>query len=162
MQFERSTGKIRQISLTSLIDVVFLLLFFFMLTTSFVRSESMELSFPAAREVKPKGGVAGGIQIFIYDDERIFLGLEELPIDDLKAQLRLLLFKEPDKGILLLSAEKVTVQRLVNVMDDIYLMGGKNVSVARWDPAQGGPVVTEPEALPMPETDLPAAGGLRR
>lgn len=138
MQFERSTGKIRQISLTSLIDVVFLLLFFFMLTTSFVRTESMELSFPSAGEVKD-AAAGGGLQIFVYDDERIFLGNEEMPIEDLKAQLRLLLFKEPDRSILLLSADKVTVQRLVNVMDDIYLMGGKNVAVAKWDPALGGP-----------------------
>lgn len=140
MHFERNTEKIRQISLTSLIDIVFLLLFFFMLTTSFVRTESMELSFPGAGEVNKKVA-EGGLRIFLYDDNRTFLEDAEMPVDELKAQLRLLLFKQPDRGILLLSGERVTVQRLVNVMDDIYLVGGKNVSVAQWDPAQGGPQV---------------------
>lgn len=145
MQFERSTEKIRQISLTSLIDIVFLLLFFFMLTTNFVRTESMELSFPQSGEVKTKLADKGGIRIFLQDDERIFLENDELPIDDLKAQLRLLLFKEPDRSILLLSSDEVTVQRLVNVMDDVYLMGGKNISVAQWDPADGGPRIAAAE-----------------
>lgn len=145
MQFERSAGNRRQIGMTSLIDVVFILLFFFMLTTSFVRTESMELSFPKSGEVKQKAA-AGGIQIFLLDDERIFLGEKEMPVNDLKSELRLMLFNEPDRSILLLSAEKVTVQRLVNVMDDVYLMGGKNVAVAQWNPAEGGPDVSVPAA----------------
>ncbi len=144
LHFERIAGNRRPIGLTSLIDVVFILLFFFMLTTSFVRTESMELTFPRSAEVKEKVAAAGGIQIFLFDDQRIFLGEKEMPIDDLKSELRLMLFNEPDRSILLLSAEKVSVQRLVNVMDDVYLMGGKNVAVAQWDPALGGPDVTVP------------------
>lgn len=143
MEFERSAANRRPIGLTSLIDVVFILLFFFMLTTSFVRTESMELSFPRSTEVKEKVA-AGGIQIFLFDDNRIFLGEKEMSIDDLKSELRLMLFNEPARSILLLSADKVSVQRLVNVMDDVYLMGGKNVAVAQWDPAKGGPNVEEP------------------
>lgn len=149
MNFDRIAGNRRPVGLTSLIDVVFILLFFFMLTTSFVRTESMELSFPRTAEVKEKVA-AGGIQIFLYDDERIFLGEKEMPVDDLKSELRLMLFNEPARSILLLSAEKVTVQRLVNVMDDVYLMGGKNVAVAQWDPAQGGPSIEAPVAVEVP------------
>ncbi|MBM3617931.1 MAG: biopolymer transporter ExbD, partial [Alphaproteobacteria bacterium] len=60
MHFERIAGNRRPIGLTSLIDVVFILLFFFMLTTSFVRTESMELTFPRSAEVKEKVAAAGG------------------------------------------------------------------------------------------------------
>lgn len=145
MQFERSTKKPRQIGLTPLIDVVFLLIIFFMLSTSFIKTESMELSFPSGQQVKstPKSA----IRIFVYNDERIFLGENEMTIPDLKTQLRLLLFKDPERSILLLSGAKASVQRLVSVMDDVYLMGGRNVSVAEW--TSGGPVVTE-EADPQP------------
>lgn len=139
MQFERTTKKPRQLGLTPLIDVVFLLLFFFMLSTSFIKTESMELSFPSGQEVKETPQAA--LRIFIHDDNRIFLDEDEMSLADLKAQLRLLLFKDPDRTILLLSGKKVSVQRLVSIMDDIYLMGGRNVSVAEW--LGGGPVIAD-------------------
>lgn len=139
MQFERTTRKPRQIGLTPLIDVVFLLIIFFMLSTSFIKTESMEMSFPGAQVVNEKPKSA--IQIFVHDDERLFLGEEEVSVADLKAQLRLLLFKDPDRSVLVLTADGVTVQRLVSIMDDVYLMGGRNVSVANWK--NGGPVVAD-------------------
>lgn len=142
MEFQRTARKPRQIGLTPLIDVVFLLIIFFMLSTSFIKTESMEMSFPGAKEVKETPSSA--IRIFVHDDARLFLGNDELSTVDLKAQLRLLLFKDPDRSILVLTGEKVSVQRLVSIMDDVYLMGGRNVSVADWE--SGGPKVK-----PLPE-----------
>lgn len=150
MQFERVTRKPRQIGLTPLIDVVFLLIIFFMLSTSFIKTESMEMSLPQGQEVQASPPEA--IRIFIHDDERLFLGNEEMTTEDLKAQMRLLLFKDPERSVLLLSGEKVTVQRLVSIMDDVYLMGGRNVSVADW--TSGGPKVREP-AIPTKEEAAP-------
>lgn len=142
MEFQRTARKPRQIGLTPLIDVVFLLIIFFMLSTSFIKTESMEMSFPGAQEVKETPSSA--IRIFVHDDSRLFLGNDEMSTVDLKTQLRLLLFQDPDRSILVLTGDKVSVQRLVSIMDDVYLMGGRNVSVADWE--SGGPKVT-----PLPE-----------
>lgn len=144
MEFQRTARKPRQIGLTPLIDVVFLLIIFFMLSTSFIKTESMEMSFPGAQEVKETPSSA--IRIFVHDDSRLFLGNDEMSTVDLKTQLRLLLFQDPDRSILVLTGDKVSVQRLVSIMDDVYLMGGRNVSVADWE--SGGPKVTP---LPKPE-----------
>lgn len=149
MDFSRTTKKPRQIGLTPLIDVVFLLIIFFMLSTSFVKTESMEMSFPAAQEVKKTPPSA--IRIFVHDDQRVFLNKDEMNLADLKAQLRLLLFKDPNRSVLVLTGKKVTVQRLVGIMDDVYLMGGRNVSMAEWK--SGGPKVSE---LPPASIDMPA------
>lgn len=139
MDFQRTTHKPKQIGLTPLIDMVFLLIIFFMLSTSFIKTESMEMSFPGVKEVKETP--ASAVRIFVHDDERVFLGNDEINEVELKAQLRLLLFKDPDRSVLVLTGEKVSVQRLVAIMDDVYLMGGRNVSVANWK--GGGPVVRE-------------------
>lgn len=149
MDFSRTTKKPRQIGLTPLIDVVFLLIIFFMLSTSFVKTESMEMSFPAAQEVKKTPPSA--IRIFVHDDQRVFLNKDEMQLADLKAQLRLLLFEDPNRSVLVLTGKKVTVQRLVGIMDDVYLMGGRNVSMAEWK--SGGPKVTElpPATVESPE-----------
>ncbi|MGB1539410.1 MAG: ExbD/TolR family protein [Rickettsiales bacterium] len=148
MEFERSTTKPRQIGLTPLIDVVFLLIIFFMLSTSFIRTESMELSFPKSAETKAAVTADELIRIFVVDENRIFLGEKEMTMPELKAQLRLALFKDPERGILLLSGEVVSVQRIISVMDDIYLMGGRNVSVAYWKANMGGPKIAPAEPAP--------------
>lgn len=148
MEFRRFTRKPKQMGLTSLIDVVFLLLIFFMLSTSFVKTESMELSFPnqgKVVEAKDKEPV----RIFIYSDARVFLGEKELELDDLKAELRLALFKNPERPVLIFSGKEVSVQKLVSIMDDVYLMGGRNVAVANWK--SGGPKVE-----PVEEMDISA------
>lgn len=44
MRFEFETARARRLSLTSLIDVIFLLLLFFMLTSTFTRFSTVELS----------------------------------------------------------------------------------------------------------------------
>ena len=131
LEFDRSTRRPRQMNLTPLVDVVFNLLIFFMVTTSFTSIESMEMSFPKAAEVK--SAPASVVRVYILDEERLQLGDKEVSMTELKAQMRLALFKDQDQPILVLSGEKVTVQRLVSVMDDIYLMGGRNVSVADWE-----------------------------
>ena len=147
MNIERNARKPRQIGLTPLIDVVFLLIIFFMLSTSFIRTESMELSFPKGTEVEEKK-TTDIIRIYIHDDNRLFLGDREMNTTELKAQLRKALFENAERGILLLSGDAVSTQRLVSVMDDIYLMGGSNVSVAEWKPEMGGPRVS---AQPQPQ-----------
>lgn len=137
LELDRATRRPRQMNLTPMVDVVFQLLIFFMLTTSFISIESMEMSFPKAEDVK--AAPQSVFRIFIQDDNHIFLGDKEVTINEMKAQLRLALFKDPERGILLLSGEQVNVQRLISVMDDINLMGGKNVAVADWQQGQGGP-----------------------
>lgn len=145
MNIERSTRKPRQIGMTPLIDVVFLLIIFFMLSTSFIRTESMELLFPKASETQAptKTDI---IRIYIAGNERLYLGDEEISLPELKTQLRLALFKNPERSLLLLSGDGVSTQRLVSIMDDIYLMGGRNVSVSKWDSDLGGPVTEKPGA----------------
>ena len=52
MDFERTSRRKLNLPLTPLIDVVFILIIFFMLTTSFMRIESLELLLPSAGKVK--------------------------------------------------------------------------------------------------------------
>lgn len=152
MEFKRFTRKPKQMGLTSLIDVVFLLLIFFMLSTSFVKTESIELSFPNQGKVAEKQDKEP-LRIFIYSDARVFLEEKEMAMDDLKAELRLALFKSSERPVLIFSGKEVTVQKLVSIMDDVYLMGGRNVAVANWK--SGGPNVTD-------EGEVNVSAGVRK
>jgi biopolymer transport protein ExbD len=139
MYFERQVRKTRAIPLVSLIDIMFFLLLFFMLSTSFVRTESLELTLPDHADgqvVSPTPTVAAEnvTQIYITAEGEIYLGHELLAEKDLINRLLALFKEKPEQSILLLIGEKVSVQQMIQMMDRIYQLGGKSISVESWSP----------------------------
>ena len=134
IEIERQHRKSKTIPLISLIDVVFQLLIYFMLTTSFTRSESLELSLPAAQDaaMMAKQDDAQTIHIYISNNGETFLEHKSMGEEAMSHELRSLVALNPERGILVLSAQQVPVKVLVRVMDRIYTAGGKNVAVADW------------------------------
>ena len=94
------------LSLTSLIDVIFLLLLFFMLTSTFTRLGELELT------AGSPGGSASAPPLFVQlAPESLAVNTEPVPLDALRARL------EGREGLVLVSlAEGVTAQRLVDVL----------------------------------------------
>ncbi len=127
MEIERSARRSNAVNLTPLIDVVFLLIVFFMLSTSFVVSESMELSLPS------QGGkalVAKDVWVLrVSADGDIRDGADALSLQKLRGRVGERLKKTPDQNILLLAGEETSVQQLVSVLDMIYLAGGRQVQM---------------------------------
>ena len=60
-----------EVNLTSLIDVVFLLLIFFMVSTSFVKQSRINISLPEAESTalveEPPGGTVGEVALVLAD-----------------------------------------------------------------------------------------------
>lgn len=134
MVFERQVRKTRPVQLTSLIDIMFFLLIFFMLSTSFVRSESLELSLPEDKPSDAASAPVDLVQIYVNAEGKMYLGHQPITERKLIQTLREVFLKNPDKNVLLLNGPKVSVQQMITVMDRIYFSGGKNLSVASWKP----------------------------
>ena len=127
--FERKRRPVQEINLTALIDIVFHLLIFVMFTTTFVVSESMELSLPSG---KTKQGAASATQIMriqIAANGGLQVDAAAMNNDGLSAELARRLGDDPDTKIAIFTTAGVTVQQLVSVMDIVYLTGGRNVQV---------------------------------
>jgi biopolymer transport protein ExbD len=138
IDIERQLRKSKSVPLISLIDVCFQLLIYFMLTTSFTRSESLELSLPAAAQANKKIAMSSNredaktLHIYISSDGETFLEKKSMNEHDMVEELKSLLAVSPDRGILVLSAAQVPVKVLVRVLDRIYTAGGTNIAVADW------------------------------
>lgn len=150
IEIERQPRKSKTIPLISLIDIVFQLLIYFMLTTSFTRSESLELSLPPASEAAAlaKKDDAQTLHIYISNTGETFLERQSMGEQDMAHELKSLIALNPDRGVLVLSAAKVPVNVLVRVMDRIYTAGGKNIAVADWlmpEQQQPAPLSSKPE-----------------
>jgi len=132
MEFERSRRRNLNLPLTPLIDVVFILIIFFMLTTSFMRIESLELLLPSAGKVSSKKEVT---HIFIQANGEILFGQRAVEPDELSESLVRIFSKDASSPVMLLSADGVTMQQLVAVMDRVTMAGGKSLYVRKWENA---------------------------
>lgn len=137
ISFDRSTRRtINNLNLTPLIDVLFILIIFFMLTTSFMRVESLELILPSTTATPTPKTNNEVVRVFIHADGDITLGKRKVNIETLNASLGRMFEKDDQTKVMLLTAEGVNMQQLVNVMDRIYMAGGKSLYVRKW---QSGP-----------------------
>ncbi len=115
------------INLTPLIDIVFLLLIFFMVSTTFVESSGIKVDLPAA-DTKASTQKLEKLEISIRSDDSIYLGEKVVTLESLQN----LLNAEPEKErTLILRADKVVTHGLVvQVMDVATKSGFKKLAVA--------------------------------
>lgn len=103
------------ISITSLIDVVLLLLIFFMLTTSFVEQPGMKLDLPET--TSSQQSEQGELVVTISVDNKLFLQNKEVNFENLGAELIKIKDAENYTGLVLKADEKVQHGIVVKVMD---------------------------------------------
>jgi len=128
MDFQRTSRRVQELNLTALIDIVFHLLVFVMLTTSFVVAESMELSLPSG---KSSASVAAGsvLRIQIASDGSVLVDNQPMNMEQMNEALGARIASNADIKIAVLSTAGVSVQQLIAVLDAVYLTGGRNVQV---------------------------------
>lgn len=127
MEFEGRARIRSHLDIAPLIDVVFLLLVFFMLTSNFMTPEAVELNLPESGSAVSHEQTP--IIVTLAQGGEITLNGEALEL----AALGLRLETRPDIGeqsITLKSDAGVEVQQLIQVMDQIRGAGGVNIALA--------------------------------
>jgi len=132
MNFERTSRRtIRSLPLVPMIDIMFILIIFFMLTTTFMRIESLELMLPSAgAKAAEKADV---VHLFIEANGDMLIGQRRIDQNELTASLSRMFEKDPAERVMLLTADGVTMQQLVSVMDKVYIAGGRSLFVRKWE-----------------------------
>ncbi|MFC1556778.1 ExbD/TolR family protein [candidate division KSB1 bacterium] len=103
------------INITSLIDVLFLLLIFFMVSSTFIEKPGMDLELPESetstlKEIKD-------LVLQVQADDTIFLNNREVSIGNLRMYMEEEHTKNPDAALILKADKDVTHGRVVNIMD---------------------------------------------
>ncbi len=128
IEFTRTRKNVANLPLTAMIDVVFILIIFFMLTSTFMRYESMELLLPSAGSVKSTedGELA---RVIINNDGTISLAERRMNEKDLDRALSTMLIGNPGTRVVVFADDAVSMQKLVSVMDMVTAAGGKSLYV---------------------------------
>jgi len=103
-----------EFSMSSMTDIVFLLLIFFMLTSPVITPEALDLILPKA---KGKTSNVQSLSVSINKDLDIFINSDQVTGDQLELELQKRLSGEEDPTIILRAEESVPIQNAVTVMD---------------------------------------------
>ncbi|WP_416897088.1 MAG: ExbD/TolR family protein [Minwuia sp.] len=116
------------ISLTPLIDVVFILLVFFMLASSFLDWRAIDLSPP----VEAGGGarLEGSLLVDIRRDALRLAG-EPMDLETLADRIGVLVADKPGRPVILRPAPDVSLQRTVEVLDRLGAAGAAGMALIR-------------------------------
>lgn len=124
------------INLTSLIDVVFLLLIFFMVSTSFTKESEMKITLPQA-EIEATATLDPSMEIVITADGKYFLNNRELINSD-PATLREAISREAGEDrampITIRADGNTTHQSVVAAMDVAGRLGFANLNIVTVTP----------------------------
>lgn len=115
------------INITSLIDVVFMLVIFFMLSSSFNKS-SIPISLPSS-ENSIQSSDTESIRVTISKEKIIFLNDSITSIKNLSSESQKLLTSLGTKNAMLYSDENVSLGFMISVIDELTKSGIENVSV---------------------------------
>lgn len=130
MEFRKGKRGSRTVfvNVTSFIDVLFVLLLFFMVSTTFVNQPAMSLDLP--RAVHSQGTRQPGI--IVYVDQNGVIHLNDEPVDDalLDSALRSRLVDSEDKAVVLKADSRVSHGTVVHVLDIIKGAGVVKLTIA--------------------------------
>jgi len=111
----RSRNKVSaDFSMSSMTDIVFLLLIFFMLTSPAITPEALDLILPKA---KGKTTTVSNLSVSITKDLQVYVNNERISQSALESTLKQKFAGETDPTIILRAEEGVPIEKAVNVMD---------------------------------------------
>ena len=125
------------VNMSPLIDMVFLLLIFFVVTTSFVKETGVEVNRPTAATAvsQPKATILIGID----PADRIFFDNREVDVRAVRANVERALAENPEGAVVVVADRASTTGTTIEVMDGARLAGAANVSLAARLPEGAAP-----------------------
>lgn len=127
-RIQRDHGGETALDISPLIDVVFLLLIFFMVTATFVKDLEVDLERPGAQSATRTD--AKSVRVFIDRGGQVWV--DELPVQPwmIQSRVRDLIRSSPTASVVVVTDRRVPAEQLIEVVDQCRLAGAKDVGVA--------------------------------
>mgnify|MGYP000421578868 FL=1 len=116
------------IDMTPMLDIVFIMLIFFIVTATFVKEAGIDVTKPDASTAQKRDQV--GILVAISDSGDIWINKRKVDVRAVRANIERLLAENPKGGVVIQADKEAKVDLLVQVMDQANLAGAPSVAVA--------------------------------
>lgn len=121
-------SRTASIEMGPLIDMVFILLIFFIVTTNFNRETGIQVTKPKATTAVSQGQKT--MLIGITREGTVHVHGRQLSLERLKVLLSQEVTKRPDMTIVIVSDQEAAIKRTIQVMDICSIAGATKVSIA--------------------------------
>lgn len=121
-------GSSEEINISPLIDMVFILLIFFIVTTVFVEETGVEVTKPqAASQIQLE---KNSILIAITANNNVVYGGRDIGVNGVRGVVKRLIQDDPRMPVIIQADENVPTRILVRVIDEAKLAGANSVNIS--------------------------------
>ena len=117
-----------EINLTPMLDVVFIMLIFFIVTAVFVKQPGIDIERPTA--ITREAPVGGAIYVAISPDGEIWIDGDAVELSAVRLQIERLHSENPEAGLIIQSDSQARNENLIAVMDAAKAAGLTDVLIA--------------------------------
>ena len=128
MARKRQKEQDAEIDMTPMLDVVFIMLIFFIVTTSFVKEAGVTVDKPYAPTAYKKKNAS--VFVAIKDDDTIWMSKKEVDIKNLRGLIEEIRLESPEGQVVIQADKEAKSGILLKAIDAIKAAGVKDVSIA--------------------------------
>jgi len=123
----RGSSLTTEINMGPLIDMVFLLLIFFVVTTSFVKETGVDVERATASGAKEKGN---NIMLAVTAGGDVYYDRQRIDVRSVRSHVARALAENPESDVVVIADKKSETGIVVQVVDQCRLAGAKHVALA--------------------------------
>ena len=128
MKLRKKKESLQSIDISPLIDMVFILLIFFMVSTTFNKDMKLDITRPGAATATAASSES--IRVFIDSNSDIYVNDQASKLWAVQSRVRELLAADKKAPVLVITDKLVPSQLLIDVVDQCRLGGANDVGVA--------------------------------
>ncbi len=132
MRHRRANQEEAEINITPMLDVVFIMLIFFIVTTSFVKEAGFDVTRPHAVTSTPKPKAS--IMIAISESGDVYMQKRKINLRAVRSYVEQAHAENPEGSVVIIADKMSDIGVMVDVMDQIKLAGVESISVAAQQP----------------------------
>lgn len=117
-----------EINLTPMLDIVFIMLIFFIVTSSFIRETGIDPIRPEADTAVEQ--TRGNILIGVSPNGEIWMNQENIEIGQVRPMVEDMLSQNPEGSVVIVSDQTARTGRVIEIMDEVRRAGIKDISIA--------------------------------
>ena len=116
------------IDMTPMLDIVFIMLIFFIVTTSFVKEAGVEINRPSANTAETVK--KGNIMVAVRENGQVWVDKRMVEVGAVRANIERLRAENPEGAVVIQADVESRSGVVVQVMDQIRMAGVQNISIA--------------------------------
>ena len=126
--YQKEEKELISINITPLIDIVFLLLVFFMLATSFIQKSTIEVNLSSGETVQIENQ-KNNVILILNKKGQVYLNNKLINISNIKNEIIKIIDNKPEHKILIKSHKKIAVQKVIRLVEEVRLAGTDNIKL---------------------------------